>query len=81
MPDEPGRVEGDALLPVPGKRPGDLILADPQQNIAGLHTCLEGGATGMHILENPTTSTVVRRLEKRDAIATEIRDLGGVPGR
>src|SRR5580692_2873260 len=48
-------------------RRGNLILADPQQNIARLHTSLEGGATGMHILENPTTSTVVLRLEKRGA--------------
>src|SRR3984893_7706479 len=45
----------------------NLVLSDSQKNIARLNASLEGGATGMNVLENPTASSVVFRLEKGSA--------------
>src|ERR1700688_958277 len=45
----------------------NLVLSDSQKNIARLNASLEGGATGMNVLKNPTASTVVFRLEKGSA--------------
>jgi hypothetical protein len=45
----------------------NLVLSDSQKNIARLNASLEGGAPWMNVLENPTDSTVVFRLEKGSA--------------
>src|ERR1700686_3255973 len=45
----------------------NLVLSDSQKNIARLNASLEGGATGMNVLKNPTASTVAFSLEKGSA--------------